>query len=411
MSEYNVSTLITIMMDAFANSQINTGRTILQTVANHPNVPVDVDDKMISNLMTRKKDVHRDLKSGAGKRDVIAFARKQVKDTVLDKITPVLMDDTCTRILESMTADRKVSNGFCNKMQQLYADQNYLDFFTDAILYALSVTNLPPEATVQESDFLLLAEANYHCPLNGTKLWKKTKGNYNYIYQVVKIYPEGLSDDLATEFDSVQAAPRSLEMDDNKICLCRNCAEDYLEDPTVDKYIRLLECKGTIIRGQKRRQISAESAIEDEIVDIIKAIASIDENTELQPFTDALEIKEKILPENYLLEVAVRDDVVRYYPFIETQFSLLDGVEGATFNVIRSEVTTCYEKYEGAGLNQNEIYNALADWILQTKGLGDKHKPAAAVMVSFFVQNCAVFKKHGLFSADEDNTDEESEDI
>lgn len=411
MSEYNVSTLITIMMDAFADSQINTGRTILQTVANHPNVNVDVDDKMISNLMKRKKDVHGDIKKGAGKREVITFARGKVKETVLDSINPLLMDDTCTKILESMTADKKVSDGFCNKMQQLYAEQKFLDFFTDAILYALSVTNLPPEATVQESDFLLLAEANYKCPLNGNKLWKKTKGNYDYIYRIVKIYPEGLDEELVAEFDAIQAAPRNLDMDDNKICLCRDCAEDYLGDPTAEKYARLLECKGIIVRGQKRKQISAESAIEDEIVDIIKAIASIDEKTELQPFTDALEVKEKILPENYLLEVAIRDDVVRYYPFIEKQFSLLDGVEGATFNVIRSEVTTCYEKYEGAGLNQNEIYGALADWLLQTQGLGEKHKPAAAVMVSFFVQNCAVFKKHGLFESDADGADEESEEL
>ena len=49
MKEYNISALITIMMNAFADSQINTGSILLQTVASYPNVNVDVDGKMISN--------------------------------------------------------------------------------------------------------------------------------------------------------------------------------------------------------------------------------------------------------------------------------------------------------------------------------------------------------------------------
>lgn len=410
MSEYNVSALISFMKDSFGDSQINTGRTILELVATHPSVNVDVNDKMISKLVNRKSDVHKEIKAGAGRREVISGVRSRIKEEVIDIINPVLMDDTCSQILECMSGDKTVSSGFCNKMQQFYAEPDLVSFFTDAVLYALSKTNLPPEATVQENDFLLLSEANYRCPVNGAKLWKKVKGKYTHVYRVVKIYPDDLDEETREAFDRISLPPRSLDMDDNKIVLCRECAEKYLEEPTPERYAKLLDCKGVILRRHKREQISAETAIEDEIVDIIKAIASIDDKTELQPFTDALEVKEKILPENYLLEVAIRDDVVRYYPFIEKQFSLLDGVEGATFNVIRSEVTTCYEKYTREGLNQVEIFNALADWILESKGLGDKHKPAAAVMVSFFVQNCAVFKKHNISVSGEESNEEESDD-
>ena len=396
MSEYNISQLITIMMDAFADTQVNTGSILLNTVASHPNVNVDVNDNMISRLVTRERDVHKELKRASGKEDVIKYARNKVKDTVLNEINPVRMDDICSSILQSMSEDKKVSNGFCDKMQKLYDDNNLLDFFTNAILYALSVTNLPPEGTVQASDFIFLKAVNYHCPIDRTKLWKKTKGNYKYIYRIVKIYPENLDETLAAEFNAVQRPPRNLDMDDNKICLCRDCAEDYLNDPTIDIYSRLLKCKENIARDQKRYQIAADTDIEDEIVDIIEAIVGIKEKADLQPFTDALEIKDKILPENYSLCMAITDDVVRYYPFIEQQFSLLDGVEGSTFNIIRSEVTLCYEKYEKSGLSQDEIFNALTEWFLNTKGLSDKHRIAATVMVSFFVQNCAVFKKHGL---------------
>ncbi len=158
MKEYNISALITIMMNAFADSQVNTGSILLQTVASHPNVNVDVDGKMVSNLMKRKTDIHGDIKSGAGKKEVIDFARNKVKETILSRINPVLIDDTCSDILKTMSTDSKVSDGFCSKMQQLYESQNMLDFFTNAVLYALSVTNLPPEASVQEGDFMLQAE-------------------------------------------------------------------------------------------------------------------------------------------------------------------------------------------------------------------------------------------------------------
>ncbi len=409
MSEYNISQLITIMMDAFADTQVNTGSILLNTVASHPNVNVDVNDNMISRLVTRERDVHKELKRASGKEDVIKYARNKVKNTVLNEINPVRMDDICSNILQSMSEDKKVSDGFCDKMQKLYVENNLLDFFTDAILYALSVTNLPPEETVQLSDFIFLKEVNYYCPIDRKKLWKKTKGEYKYIYHIVKIYPEDLNENLADEFDAIQRPPRNLDMDDNKICLCRDCAEDYLNDPTIDIYSQLLKCKENIARDQRRYQIAADTDIEDEIVDIIEAIVDIEEKADLQPFTDALEIKDKILPENYSLCMAITDDVVRYYPFIEQQFSLLDGVEGSTFNIIRSEVTLCYEKYEKAGLSQDEIFNALTEWLLNTKGLSDKHRIAAMVMVSFFVQNCAVFKKHGLINDTYDDIG--SEDI
>ena len=360
--------------------------------------------------MVNERDVHKELKKGAGNKDVIMYARNKVNETVLNEINPVRIDDICSNILQAMSKDKKVSDAFCDKMQNLYAENNLLDFFTKAILYALSVTNLPPEETVQASDFILLKEVNYYCPIDRTKLWMKTKGNYKYIYRVVKIYPEDLDETLVADFNAIQQPPRNLDMDDNKICLCRDCAEDYLNEPTSDMYSQLLKCKENIARDQKRYQIAADTDIEEEIVDIIEAIVGIEEKTDLQPFTDALEIKDKILPENYTLCIAITDDVVRYYPFIEKQFSLLEGVEGSTFNIIRSEVTLCYEKYERAGLSQNEIFNALTEWLLKTKGFNDKHRMAAAVMVSFFVQNCAVFKKHGLINTNNRYDDMEGKD-
>lgn len=398
MSEYNVSKLISIMKDGFADTQNNTGRILLETVAKHPLVNVDVDDKMVSNLVKRKTDVHTAIKSGAGKREVMKFARDEVTKNVLDRINPLLMDDVCTQILDAMSSDRSVSDGFCSRMQQLYADENFVDFITDSILYALSKTNLPAETKPQIGDFLLLEEADNKCPIEGKKLWKKIKGKYEYSYRVVKIYPEGLSKEKTEQFNEIYPKPRDLDLDENKIALCKDCAEKYLADPTIEEYERLLDCKGRLRRRYDREKIATDYGVEDQIVDVIKAISDIDSTTKLQPFTDALELKEKILPENFELELSITDDVIRYYPYIEKQFSLLDGAQGATFTLIRSEVATCYNRYVLEGGDQSEIYYALVDWLLKAKGLGEKHRTAATIMISFFVQNCAVFEKYNADS-------------
>lgn len=53
MSDYNVSSLIKIMQEGLAETQENAGRMILDPVAQQ--VQVDVDGKMITNLVKRKE--------------------------------------------------------------------------------------------------------------------------------------------------------------------------------------------------------------------------------------------------------------------------------------------------------------------------------------------------------------------
>lgn len=53
MSDYNVSSLIKIMQEGLADTQENAGRMILDPVAQQ--VQVDVDGKMITNLVKRKE--------------------------------------------------------------------------------------------------------------------------------------------------------------------------------------------------------------------------------------------------------------------------------------------------------------------------------------------------------------------
>ena len=124
-------------------------------------------------------------------------------------------------------------------------------------------------------------------------------------------------------------------------------------------------------------------------------------------FRGVLKVREKIKKEFSDLQTEIVQDVNKYYPFIEDKFSILDGNGKNTFEVTRAEVKACYEKYRAEGYDQMEIFYALVDWILMVKGLDEaKHRHAAKVVVSFFVQNCAAFRKLKP-NGEEDEEDED----
>ena len=74
------------------------------------------------------------------------------------------------------------------------------------------------------------------------------------------------------------------------------------------------------------------------------------------------------------------------------RFSLFDGVNGVSFNIIRAEVNAVYKKLEAIGLDQEEICDELSNWFLDSFGFGKSHRTAAYIVVSFFIQLCDVFE-------------------
>lgn len=396
---YCIANLILIMKDAFLCKQEYIGRMILEVVATHPSVNVDVSDSMISRLVNRKAEIHKEIRLKAGKPEIMAYAREKIQKTILVEINPFLLDDACIRILKTIREDETASGTLRDQLQNFHNNHNYLDFFLYAILYALSRPNMPPEESVQPEDYYFLRETDFQCPMCTGDLWKyDSKGKRKYLYRIAKIYPENLNKDLAERFREIKDSPEYLDVDSNKIALCYKCAGQYEAVPNVLDYQKLIAAKARITKIHNTARITNDSGLEDEIVDIVKAISNVDTSSDLKPFTDAYEIKKKILACNHLLLLSIRDDVSRFYPFIEKQFSLFEGTQKATFDIIRSEVTTCYEKLEREGLEQEEICDALAEWIVTKKNLGRKHREAAGVVVSFFVQNCAVFKPNEAIS-------------
>lgn len=390
MSEYNASTLIPIMQPAFAETQENTGIMLLTPLAEQ--VGVDVSGKMITNLVKRKADVHAAITGVIANPEMRNKAEQTIIDDVLPKINIYLRDEACVKLLKALHADASVPSKTYKEYEQYYQDEDYSRFFVGAILYGFSRPNkLTSEEEMQEDDIHYINEAGYRCPMTGDRLYKRVKGRMVKKYRVIQIYPEDLAEEKKADFNKIKAPPSDFDDEDNKIVVSPDYAESYIMDPTVKEYAALLKRKTELKKKHQAIQTTDENPLEEEISEVVKAIADIDNMTELTPFTDALTLEDKIEEQNRVLLNAIHADVVQYYPFIAKQFSLREGDNGSSYKIIRSEVTTCYEKLEQAQLTQEEICEAVSAWIMQSIGLGEKYKIATRIVVSFFVQNCAIF--------------------
>ena len=365
MNDYNISSIIKIMQEGLAETQENAGRMIINPVAQQ--IDVDVTGKMVTNLVKCKKDVQMDIKNALTRQDVCDKAAEIIKEQVVPKISRVLIDDICVKILNLLRDDKSVPAKTVRRMQKYYDEDQYGEFFAQTILYSLSRNNLSSTQETTQDDILAR-------------------------YRIVQIYPDDLTPDQVIAFEKVEPAPRNLDSLDNQIALCPDCAEEYLHNPTPEEYEKLLQKKKEIVRIHTGRMAAFEMNLEGEIEDIIRAVIGINKETKLKSFTEPVKITEKIHPDFYVLQQEMEDRVVKFYSFIEERFSLFDGVNGVSFNIIRAEVNAVYKKLEAIGLDQEEICDELSNWFLDSFGFGKSHRTAAYIVVSFFIQLCDVFE-------------------
>lgn len=159
MSDFNVSSLIKIMQEGLAETQENAGRMILDPVAQQ--VQVDVDGKMITNLVKQRRDVHTEIKNALTRPEVVAKAEAAIIRDVVPKISKILIDDICTKILNLLRGDKSVPAKVVTRMQKFYDQDKYNEFYTQVILYALSRDNLSHDEEMKETDLFFIEEANY----------------------------------------------------------------------------------------------------------------------------------------------------------------------------------------------------------------------------------------------------------
>ena len=84
-------------------------------------------------------------------------------------------------------------------------------------------------------------------------------------------------------------------------------------------------------------------------------------------------------------------NVSAYYPHIRDYFMELEGKNGFCMDVLSSQIKSCFIKMDVISKDKSDVFNRLVEWIM-AKTLSTSRDACEAV-VSFFVQNCEVFRE------------------
>jgi len=394
MSEFNISAYIKNMQYGLAeeNKQEAAGRLLLNSVAQQSCVRVDVDGKMVTNLVKRNADVHDAIKTAAARQDVIATAIKYFEDEVDSKLNVHTIDDACEDLIKLLEDDKSVASSKKKALETLCRGGEISKFLAMSFLYAVSRPNKQIAVPVDGDDIPLLAEAGYECPLCHDSLVKQVKNTVFKKYRIVNIYPEDITGH-EDEFCDI-AVPRRVDTQGNKIILCEKHAEEYLVEPTREEHKKLKAIKEQMVANYSMRVDVNDMRLEDDIQIVLNGLMSdFNESVLVELSMDALRIDQKIKPENHMLKNDEITRVLKYYNYINDIFSSMDRDGTGDFDLIASEVNTTYKKLDSGQLTQEEIVDQLAEWIRNKAQVGSNFLRACHIIVAYFIQNCEVFRE------------------
>ena len=245
---------------------------------------------------------------------------------------------------------------------------------------------------ITHGDFALLSECNMSCPLCHNRVLKTVKGQVaSKDYVAIQIFPENLDLTQQAEFLTVADLPTDYESLDNKMLLCRNCADAYLISPTVDEFQRLKEIKAQQTKDIAFADMADSINIEQGILEILDALS----NDKTRPRPDKKSsyevwwVSDKISDDNWSLQDKVTYWVLRYYRKIEEFFEERERMRTLRFKKVKNEVSQMFEIYDEQDLPQEEIFERMLNWLEEQTGCRDRK--AREAFISFFIQNCEVF--------------------
>ncbi len=314
------------------------------------------------------------------------------RNTISFDISEHLREDFYDKLKTLINSDPTIQESKRKSLLALYVPEDYGKFLAYVFLYAIRKDNKGYVTKIGPLDVELLSEANQRCMLCNTPLVETKSKNTFFRYSISKIYPDWISSKLDKEFCKVHPKPIDFEDKCNLICLCDKCASEYLFSPTIEKFDKLYLYKEQSRKHNGLRKSADNYHLEEKIVQILGNIKEADfDSDSFSTFRmKPLKVINKISSDNKILIKSINSDNDVYYYFIKDHLASIDDYS-RSFKKIALEVQTCFLTLSENTNDQDEIYNALVQWVLDSQNLPESYRTAAHVVISFFVQNCEVF--------------------
>lgn len=330
-----------------------------------------------------------------GDRDIKRFApqiRKYVEPMLFEDYIDSLGDDVQRDIFKEFAKD-------CSGMTDQNIPEKVAELFKQIIVNACPVTKKVPKKSkasavdkpVIEEDFALLNECGNKCPLCKAKLTETKKGVPVKKFVRVDILPLNLDSSEKAEFEDLEPAPDNLSSLDNQALLCRKCADTYVINTTPQEYAELMQKKRALVYLAELDAEAYDINVERGINQILDALSDLTEvpKKEDRATWNAFRVDRKI-PEQGILQDTVTEFVLKYYRYIEKQYKQREREGKLRFRKVKNEISQCFELYDEAELSKKMVFDKLVFWLKEKTGCDDDR--ACIAMVSFFVQNCEVFR-------------------
>jgi len=394
MDKFNIAEYITIVKSGLVScrGQGPAGILLLEQIGNLLSPNIYFDDTKISRLTKHINNVPNEIINAVSDPRIFAGVISGFKINVSSDFNSSTIDNVCLNLIRLINNEPNLANSYKTNLNNAYNSGDNSTFLAMTLMHAVGMENTNESKETFSDEVPYLTEANNHCPFCGKSLFRNVRGRSVSDYQITKIFDNTFDNEIKKELVAIYPAPSMIDSIGNKIVLCTSCFSDYRVDPTTDKYIKLYDKKRTFETNLEITNELYSIDIENELYKIVKDLGELSQDKEsgLIPL-DPLELVEKI-PDDILLKDDVTKWVLRYYKYIEKQFSDLDASGVSRFKVIASEVSLAYETLDAMGiLSQKEIFNRLAMWMTDQLSYPRDKISVVNIIVAFFVQNCEVF--------------------
>jgi hypothetical protein len=392
--KFNISEYISIVKKAFVSmsAQGPAGIALMECIGSLLVPEIRYDDTKVTRLVKHANEAPDEMVRAVSDPSFVMKVYNQFKISCEPDLNIMTIDNVCLKLINLINNEHSLASTYKSNLNSAYSATNKSWFLVLALCHAITMSNTNSSKTTTSDEVPYLIEAKNNCPNCGSQLIKSARGRNICSYGITKIFDEMFDEEIKRELISIYPAPLRTEIVENKIALCVNCYSDYRANPTQSMYKKLFDKKRSFERQAKIDSELNDLDVEDELYTIIQDLGELTKSQEagLLPL-DPKEVIEKI-PEDVVLKDTVQYNVLKYYKYVEKQFSNLDSSGTSRFKVIASQVNLAYETLDARhDMDQKEIFNRLAFWVADQLGYPHEKISVVFIMIAFFVQNCEVF--------------------
>lgn len=396
MNNFNIGNYIRVVKEAFISSrgQGPAGILILDQIGELLSPPVFFDDAKISKLVNHTINLPSEMVSMVTSQNIADQIIQGFKNNVNPDINPYMVDNVCDSLLRLINNDPNLATTYKNNLSEVFEKQDRATFLAVALVYAVGIPNIESSKYYPEIDIPYLLEANYRCPNCNRNLVIRSRGRSSYHYHISLIFKDTFDDFLKNEITSKFSPPSNVDSYENKIALCIQCYAEYEDHPEFEIFEKLYKKKRTFERARVINENMHGLDIEREIYTVLKGLEELNkDNVGSLLSLDPKMIVDKI-PNDVILKDEVTKWVLKYYKFIEDQFSSIDSAGITNFNIIATQIKLAFERFDNSGdFTQREIFSILSRWLMEQIDYPEDKLGIVNIVMAFFVQNCEVFNE------------------